>query len=164
MTAITDLPLALTMQTEDFPWAHGILAPGLSIQLLVADVEGGFLVARTRFAPGTIIPTHLHTGAVHGYTTKGSWFYQEYGEESMNIPGSYIYEPAGSTHTLQSSDTEVTEALFIIHGAFLNYDEAGNFVGHIDAANTLEAYVSILRDQGDAIPKVVVGGNSNYLR
>lgn len=63
-----------------------MLAPGLSIQLLVADIEGGFLVANTRFAPGTQLPTHLHTGAVHGFTTKGSWYYREYGEASMNTP------------------------------------------------------------------------------
>lgn len=170
MTAIADptaaIPLALTMQTEDLPWAHDVLAPGLSIQLLVADVEGGFLVARTRFKPGTVLPTHLHTGAVHGYTTKGSWFYREYGAESLNVAGTYIYEPAGSTHTLEApaSNTEDTEALFIIHGAFINYDAEGNFVGHFDAAVTRTAYAQILEAQGDEVPDFIVGGNSNYGR
>ncbi|WP_235739113.1 2,4'-dihydroxyacetophenone dioxygenase family protein [Nocardioides alcanivorans] len=162
MTTTVEIPLALTMQTRDIPWARDILAPGLSIQLLVADIEGGFLVANTRFAPGTVLPTHLHTGAVHGYTTKGSWHYREYGEESLNTPGSYIYEPAGSTHTLVSSTTEETEALFIIHGAFLNYDAEGNYVGHFDAAVTRKLYVEILEQQGDELPDFVVGGNCTY--
>lgn len=165
-TPAAALPLALTMQTEDLPWAHGLIAPGLSIQLLVADVEGGFMVARTRFAPGTVLPTHLHTGAVHGYTTKGSWYYREYGAESLNVAGTYIYEPAGSTHTLEApaSNTEDTEALFIIHGAFINYDADGDFVGHMDAAVTRAAYVQVLEAQGDTVPDFVVGGYSNYGR
>ncbi|MFC3241232.1 2,4'-dihydroxyacetophenone dioxygenase family protein [Gordonia humi] len=136
----------------------------MSIQLPVADIEGGFLVVNTRFAPGTVLPTHLHTGAVHGYTTKGSWHYREYGAASMNTPGSYIYEPAGSTHTLVASTEEVTEALFIIHGAFLNYDEDGNYVGHFDAAVTRKVYVDTLEQQGDEIPDFVIGGNCTYGR
>lgn len=164
MTATVDVPLALTVNTHDVPWARDVLAPGLSIQLLVADIEGGFLVANTRFAPGTVLPTHLHTGAVHGHTTKGSWYYREYGEESLNLPGTYIYEPAGSTHTLVSSTTEETEALFIIHGAFLNYDEDGNFVGHFDAAVTRQVYVETLLAQGDEVPEFVIGGNCTYSR
>ncbi|NLE79648.1 MAG: hypothetical protein GX610_08690 [Rhodococcus sp.] len=62
MTATAQIPAALTMQTNDLPWAHGALAPGLSIQLFIADIEGGMFVVKTRFQPGTVIPTHMHTG------------------------------------------------------------------------------------------------------
>ena len=163
MTSVA-IPLALTMKTDDFPWAHDVLAPGLSIKLLVADVEGSLLVVKTKFRPGTVLPTHLHTGAVHGITEQGSWFYREYGEQSLNVPGSYIYEPAGSTHTLEvpASNTEDTEAYFIVHGAFMNYDDEGNFVGHFDAAVTHKVYVEALERQGDPVPSFVVGGNCNY--
>ncbi|CAJ1506110.1 2,4'-dihydroxyacetophenone dioxygenase family protein [[Mycobacterium] burgundiense] len=165
---VTDItpPIALTMQTKDVPWAIDVLAPGMSAQLLVADVEAGLTVANIRFAPGTVIPTHLHTGAVHGYTTSGSWFYREYGRESLNVAGTYIYEPAGSTHTLEApaSNTEDTEALFIIYGAFLNYDEQGNYVGHVDAAVTRQLYIDAIKRQGDTLPDFVIGGNSRYGR
>lgn len=105
MTATLPIPAALTMQTSNLPWAHGVLAPGLSIQLFLADVEGGFFVVRTRFQPGTVIPTHMHTGAVHGFTESGRWHYREYGDASVNTAGSYIYEPPGSTHTLEVART-----------------------------------------------------------
>lgn len=166
MTTNVDVPLALTTKTKDIPWAKDVLAPGLSIQLLVCDIEGGFMVVNTRFEPGTVLPTHLHTGAVHGHTTSGSWFYREYGDESLNTAGSYIYEPAGSTHTLEvpASNTEVTEALFIIHGAFMNYDDEGNFVGHFDPTVTRRVYVEGLERQGDELPQFVLGGTSNYAR
>lgn len=164
MTATAQIPLALTMQTDDLPWAHDVLAPGLSIKLLISDVEGGFMVVKTRFQPGTVIPTHLHTGAVHGITLSGHWFYREYGEESSNVAGSYIYEPANSTHSLEAPglNGEPTEAIFIINGAFLNYDEDGNFVGHMDAANARDAYIATLEKQGDPVPSFIEGGRCTY--
>lgn len=46
----------------------------------------------------------------------------------MNIAGSYLYEPAGSVHTLHvpATNTESTEVSFAIRGANLNLDEQGN--------------------------------------
>lgn len=166
MTATAAIPLALIVQTEDVPWATDVLAPGLSVKLLIADVEGGFFIVKTRFQPGTELPRHMHTGAVHGFTESGSWYYREYGPESLNVAGSYIYEPAGSTHQLiaPAENTEPTDAYFIIHGAFMNYDADGNFIGHFDAAVTRDAYIAKLREQGDPIPAFIEGGNCTYHR
>ena len=43
----------------------------------------------------------------------------------MNVAGSYLFEPAGSIHTLHVPDTntEVTDVFFAIHGANLNLDD-----------------------------------------
>ncbi|MDN5915083.1 MAG: 2,4'-dihydroxyacetophenone dioxygenase family protein [Pseudonocardia sp.] len=162
MTATLPIPAALTMQASDLPWAHGVLAPGLSIQLFIADVEGGFFVVRTRFQPGTVIPTHMHTGAVHGFTESGRWHYREYGEDSVNVAGSYIYEPPGSTHTLEASTDGVTDAIFLIHGALVNYDDNGGIANVVDAAGARDLYFSLLEAQGDRRPSIIVGGNCNY--
>lgn len=161
MTAIANIPAALTRQTRDLPWAHGVLAPGLSMQLYIADVESGFFVVKTRFQPGTVIPTHLHTGPVHGFTESGKWFYREYGEESVNVGGSYIYEPAGSTHTLEApaDNSEVTDAVFLIHGALVNYDEHGAVTSIVDAGAARDLYFSVLEAQGDPLPEIILGGN-----
>ena len=40
---------------------------------------------------------HRHTGPVHVFTMAGAWKYLEY--EDVNRAGSYLYEPANSTHT-----------------------------------------------------------------
>lgn len=157
----TEIPPALTLQTNELPWAHGILAPGLSLQLLVSDIENGFVVINTRFKAGTVIPTHRHTGPVHGFTKAGQWFYREYGEESLNTAGSYIYEPAGSTHTLEvpSDVTETTEAMFVIYGALINFDADGNYAHTVDPATTRELYFNTLEQQGDPRPKIILGGS-----
>ncbi|GAC58578.1 hypothetical protein GOHSU_43_00220 [Gordonia hirsuta DSM 44140 = NBRC 16056] len=39
-----------------------------------------------------------------------------------------------------------------------------NFVGHMDAANTREAYRAILEAQGDEVPEFVIGGSCIYSR
>lgn len=69
---------------------------------------------RARFQPGLTIQRHKHTGEVFAFTLKGSWKYFEYPE--VNTAGSYLYEPAGSIHTLHvpATNTEVTDVWFAI--------------------------------------------------
>lgn len=162
-STITNIPPALTVESHDLPWAHGVLAPGFSLQLLAADIEGGMVVFNGRFQPGTVLPTHKHTGLVHGFTHAGSWFYQEYGEESLNVAGSYIYEPAGSVHTLEcpASNTVVTDTTFVIEGALIMTDGEGNYAGTIDPTSTLDLYYSTLEKQGDPRPNLIRGGSAD---
>lgn len=161
-TPSTMIPPALTIDTNNLPWAHGVLAPGFSLQLLASDVENGFVVIRGRFQPGTVIPTHHHTGPVHGFTHAGSWYYQEYGAESLNVAGSYIFEPAGSVHTLEApaTNTEITDTTFVIYGALIMTDSDGAFAGTIDPASTLDLYYSTLEKQGDKRPNLIRGGSA----
>ena len=81
---------------------------------------------RTRFQPGYLVPTHKHTGEVFAFTISGSWKYVEYPE--VNTAGSYLFEPAGSVHTLTVPETNegLTDVWFAIRGANLNLDENGN--------------------------------------
>ena len=67
-------------------------------------------------------------------TFSGSWRYLEYPE--VNTAGSYLYEPAGSIHTLHVPPTnrETTDVWFAIRGANLNLDEQGNVESVWDAA------------------------------
>ena len=60
--------------------------------------------------------------------------YLEYPE--VNTAGSYLYEPAGSIHTLHVPPTnrETTGVWFAIRGANLNLDEQGNVESVWDAA------------------------------
>ena len=97
-------------------------------------------MVRTRFQPGVTIPTHKHTGAVFAVTLAGSWKYAEYPD--VNTAGSYLYEPAGSVHTLTvpESELEVTDVWFAIYGANLNLDADGNVEAVIDAQLVYDFY------------------------
>ena len=96
---------------------------------------------------------HKHTGPVYAYTTSGAWKYAEYGY--VNRAGSFLYEPAGSVHTLQVLDDD-THVWFQIYGANLNLDADGNVESYIDAEGILEAYYALCEVEGLPRPDVLV--------
>ncbi|HEV3131678.1 MAG TPA: hypothetical protein VGY51_06925, partial [Acidimicrobiales bacterium] len=69
--------------------------------------------------------------------------------------GSFLYEPAGSVHTLQCVEDE-TRVWFQMYGANLNLDAEGNVESVFDGAGTLAAYVALCEAEGLPRPNVLV--------
>ncbi|RJF88620.1 hypothetical protein D3874_17800 [Oleomonas cavernae] len=153
----------LTLNVDDIPVMKDALGPGVNFQPLLADPEAGLLVAITRFAPGAHVPAHLHTGAVHGYTLKGSWFYKEYPDQ-LQTPGSYLYEPASSVHTfcVPETNTEETVVLFVVFGANVSFDETGKFHSVLDAITVQNLVKMCSERQGIAEVRYLQGGSVRY--
>ena len=153
VSAVPVLPPALHRGERELPFVT--FMEGLDIQLLQASVENGLWVVRTRFQPNVTIPTHRHTGEVFAVTFSGSWRYLEYPD--VNTGGSYLYEPAGSQHTLHvpASNTEVTDVWFAIRGANLNLDEQGNIASVWDATFMIETYLDLCAKAGHRRPAVI---------
>jgi len=101
-----------------------------------------------------VVQKHRHTGPVWGYTTAGAWRYQEY--PYINRAGSFLYEPAGSVHTLEALEDD-TQVWFHMTGANLNLDADGNVESVFDGPGTLEAYYLLAEAEGFPRPKVLVG-------
>lgn len=117
------------------------LGDGSAIQLLQVDLRSGLWISRVKFQPGCTIDSHYHTGSVYAVTLAGHWYYREY-PESVNGPGSYLFEPAGSVHTL-TVDVDADEAAhvwFAVQGANVNIGADGNVSSIVDAATVLQAY------------------------
>jgi hypothetical protein len=112
-------------------------------------------VIRTRFPPGYVVPTHKHTGEVLAFTLAGSWKYAEYPE--VNAAGSYLYEPAGSVHTLTvlESNDGPTDVWFAIRGANLDLDADGNVTMAVDAGLIRDVYLGACEAQGFGRPDVI---------
>lgn len=157
MSTIDAAPLALLRDEKDLPFVP--LSDGGTLQLLHVDLANGVWTVRNRFVPGTTIQTHRHTGHVHAFTQSGSWYYLEY-PDSVNVAGSYLFEPAGSVHTLHVPDTNdgITDVWFTIHGANLNLDEGGNVVFVLDAHTMLGFYRHMCQKEFGIDPPVVVVG------
>ncbi len=128
------------------------------IQLLQVNIEAGLWVIRTLFAPGTTVQKHKHTGEIFAFTTSGSWHYLEYPND-LNISGSYLYEPAGSVHTLHvpASNTETTEVCFVMNGANLNLNTQDEVESVLDAGTMLEVYITTCEAQGKPLNRSVIG-------
>lgn len=128
---------------------------GITFQLLHCDIEGGLWVVRARFDPGVTVQRHKHTGEVFAVTFAGSWKYLEYPE--VNRAGSYLFEPAGSVHTLHVLDENdgPTDVWFAVRGANLNLDEEGNVESVLDAASVRDLYFAGIAEAGLDKPDVI---------
>ena len=153
MTAI-ELPTAILRAESELPFVD--LGDGSTLQLLQVDVDQGLWVIRTKFAAGMTVDTHKHTGSVFAYTMSGSWKYLEYPND-VNRAGSYLFEPAGSVHTLHvpEANDEVTDVFFAIHGANLNLDADGNVTTVIDAGGIRDFYFAMCEAEGHGRPPVI---------
>ncbi len=157
MSLIDAAPTAIHRGEDDLPFVD--TGDGNHLQLLQVDLANGVWVVRNRFDPGTTLQIHKHTGHVYAFTLSGSWHYLE-SPESVNTAGSYLYEPAGSVHTLHvpPSNEGLTDVWFAIHGANLNLDADGNVEMVIDAAAILAVYRAFCSGLGIEDPPVVILG------
>ena len=123
----------LTVNDHDLPWIEDGLAKGVKVKPLRLDMEAGVWVILASFAPGCRVPLHYHTGEAEVFTMSGRWHYAEYPEQPQTA-GSYLFEPAGSVHTLlvPEDNTEDTLMLVRVRGANINFHEDGTFHSILD--------------------------------
>ena len=113
----------------------------------------GIWVVENIFQAGYPVPRHRHTGQIWAFTSSGAWKYKEYG--FVNTAGSFLYEPAGSVHTLTCIEDD-TRVWFQMYGCNLNLDADGKVDSVSDGAGTLQAYYALCEAQGLARPNVLV--------
>jgi quercetin dioxygenase-like cupin family protein len=150
---LVDIPQALHRGEAELPFVA--LGDGTHLQVLQIDVDAGLWVIRTKFEPGVTVQRHKHTGEVFAFTIAGSWKYLEYAD--VNTAGSYLYEPAGSIHTLTvpADNDGLTDVWFAIKGANLNLDADGNVESVIDAGFIAEVYIAMCEQLGHRRPNVI---------
>jgi quercetin dioxygenase-like cupin family protein len=150
MTMTNVAPNAVHVGADDLPWAD--IGGGNKLKVLQVKEREGLWIVQNIFQEGFEVQKHRHTGPVWGYTTSGAWKYKEY--DYVNRAGSFLYEPAGSVHTLQCIEDD-THVWFHMYGANLNLDADGNVETVTDGSNTLEAYYLLIEAQGLPRPNVL---------
>jgi 2,4'-dihydroxyacetophenone dioxygenase len=151
-------PTAIHRSETELPFVTG--PDGTAMQLLQVDLSVGVWVVRSRYRPGTTLQTHKHTGHVYAFTLSGRWYYLE-SPDAVNTSGSYLFEPAGSVHTLHVPETnpDETDVWFTIYGANLNLDDAGRVESVADAGAVLSYYrhICATRHGMPDPPGIVIG-------
>lgn len=151
---------AIHRDESDIPFAA--VGDGSFMQLLQVDLSQGLWILRMRFPVGGVsVEKHYHTGQVFAVTLKGSWYYKEY-PETINRPGSYLYEPAGSVHTLviDPACEEETEIWFCVHGSNLDLNSKGEVVRVSSARDMLSSYRALCESQGLSHDRVNIVGEA----
>lgn len=134
----------------------GHLIPGLKLWPLFIDPENGVWVLYAKYAPGTRLAPHFHTGSVHFFTTKGAWGYVEYPED-VQTAGSYLYEPPGTVHTfnIPADAEEEVEGFMVVNGVNVSFDEDGNYLSTDHAGSMEQSILECARRQGIDMPRYI---------
>lgn len=137
---------------------------GYEIQPLFLDPENGTWVLYAKFPPGTLLPTHFHTGTVHFFTTRGTWNYVEYPDDKQTA-GSYLYEPGGSIHqfSVPEDATEPAEGFMVVSGANINFDDDGTYQDITDAGAIETNILAICKAMGREVPRYIKPGGEAKL-
>ena len=151
MTAIDTAPLAIHKGADELPFVE--MGGGNKLKVIMVDEGQGLWIVENVFQSGFEVIAHKHTGPVYGYTVSGAWKYKEY--DYVNRGGSFLYEPAGSVHTLQCVEDD-TRVWFQMYGVNLNLDAEGNVEWVADGAGTLAFYYAACEEQGLPRPNVLV--------
>lgn len=152
MSMIEVVPEAVHIGAEELPFVD--IGGGNLLKVIMVDEGQGLWVIENVFQAGFEVQTHKHTGPVYGYTVSGAWKYKEY--DYVNRAGSFLYEPAGSVHTLQVLEDD-THVWFQIYGANLNLDADGEVESVLDGTLALNTYLTLCEAAGLPRPNVLLG-------
>lgn len=147
---MVDIPGAIHIGADELPFVD--IGDGSKLKVIMVKEAEGLWVIENVFAAGYEVQRHKHTGPVYCYTTSGAWKYKEY--SYVNRAGSFLYEPAGSIHTLQVVEDD-THVWFQMYGANLNLDDDGEVESVSDGASTLAVYRMLCEQAGLPAPNVL---------
>jgi len=99
------------------------LAPGAWYKPVRFNEDGTGWVSLVRLAPGASVPRHRHEGAVQGFNLGGRGRFVE--DDIVTTPGTFTYEPAGTTDTLVVEGDEDLVMLFVVDGPVEYLTELG---------------------------------------
>jgi quercetin dioxygenase-like cupin family protein len=143
---------AIHLGADDLPFVD--MGGGNLLKVVHVKEREGLWIVENRFQAGYQVQRHRHTGPVYAFTTSGAWRYLE--SDYVNRAGSYLYEPAGSVHTLAVVEDD-THVWFQIYGANLNLGDDGAVESVTDGAGALAYYLHLAESQGLGRPPVLVG-------
>lgn len=147
---MVDIPNAIHLGADELPFVD--IGDGSKLKVIMVKEAEGLWVLENIFQAGYAVQRHKHTGPVYAYTTSGAWKYDEY--SYVNRAGSFLYEPAGSIHTLRVIEDD-THVWFQMYGANLNLDADGEVESVSDGTSTLAVYRNLCAQAGLPQPNVL---------
>ena len=112
-------------------------APNVWFRPLCLNRSQGYWMNLLKVTKAGVLSRHRHPQAVHGWVLKGQWHYLEHDWEA--VPGSYVYEPPGETHTLIVPEG-INEMItyFQVNGVMCYVDPYGEVLGYEDVFTKID--------------------------
>jgi anti-sigma factor ChrR (cupin superfamily) len=95
--------------------------PGIDAKILMKDDERGIMTALFRWAPGSILPDHVHEDIEQTWVLEGTL---EDGE-GIAGPGHYVWRPGGSRHDARAPNGALVLSMFLRPNRFIGDEAAG---------------------------------------
>ena len=129
----------LYRNSHDLPWIPFTpYSASVKLKLLKIDPVTGQVIALLHVPGGEGLGVHNHHGTVIVYTVQGAWRYLEH--EWTAKAGDFVYETAGSQHTLLAEPGEDLVAFIVIEGALEFLDPQGHSMGLENWRTLLDRY------------------------
>jgi 2,4'-dihydroxyacetophenone dioxygenase len=93
-----------------------------------------------RLEPGSAVTLHRHTGEVHAFNLSGTR--QVLGTGEIAGPGSYVYEPAGTTDAWMATGDQPCVLHLKITGRIQYLAPDGHVTGTVDSTSQQAAYLA----------------------
>jgi anti-sigma factor ChrR (cupin superfamily) len=97
---------SIPRRLDEFDWA--LLGPGVEISPLCQDAAGHTKLALLRYAPGAMVPEHLHTGMEYIQILAGA----QQDERGVYHAGTLLVSFPGSRHSVASPEGCVVLAVW----------------------------------------------------
>jgi len=114
--------------------------------LVLNPVQGSW-VSLFKVMRARVLGRHRHLSPVTGWTISGAWGYRE--RDWIARAGSFIFEPAGDTHTLFVDEAAGhMVAVYHMYGPSLSIDERGEVTDYTDVTKRTEQYLKHCKSVG----------------
>lgn len=151
MSVLAPMPTAIHRADGELPWVDA--GGGNLLRVIQVSRHHGIYILENILKGDLEVPPHRHSGPVWAFTQSGSWTYKE--GDFVARAGSFLFEPAGSLHTLQCLEDD-TRVWFQVQGAILPVDADGNVEAVMDAGTMLDMYRRLCKEQGHPEPNVII--------
>lgn len=134
--SLSDVVIRDAMKDDQY-WMP--LGPDVWARPVLFNIGQGSWVNIIKARGHGVVSRHYHPAPVTGFTLDGAWHYPEH--DWVATAGTFIYEPAGDTHTLTVHPSAGhMMCLFHNYGPVIYVDETGKQVGMDDVFTRLEKF------------------------
>lgn len=141
----------IAIDDEDVPWIPTEDYDNTYVKPLRFDVTNGVMISITWASGPAVVGRHRHHGLVLGYTLEGTWSYKE--RDWVAKPGTFVIEPPGVVHTLQTDNPTGFKTLFIEPATSDFFDDDGETTGVTSVFWLIDLYEKYCAANGLEIDK-----------